>query len=51
MSELHVLAGQDDRKFAEWCVEDLIRVRGELLSPESCVRLERVWTVMDAAAR
>ncbi len=51
LSELHVLAGQDDREFAEWCVEDLIRVRGELLSPESCVRLERVWTVMDAAAR
>ena len=51
LSELHVLAGQDDREFAEWCVEDLILVRGDLLSPESCVRLERVWTVMDAAAR
>jgi ATP-dependent helicase/nuclease subunit A len=51
LSELHVLAGQGDRDFAEWCVEDLIRVRGELLSPESCVRLERVWSVMQAAMR
>ena len=50
LSELHVLAGQDQTEFAEWCVEDLIRVRGELLSPESCIRLERVWTVMRAAA-
>ncbi len=50
LSELHVLAGQDQTEFAEWCVEDLIRVRGELLSPESCIRLERVWTVMGAAA-
>ena len=49
LSELHALAGQDDRDFAEWCVEDLIRVRGELLSPESCVRLERVWSMMQAA--
>ncbi len=49
LSELHVLTGQDQREFAQWCVEDLMRVRGELLSPESCVRLERVWTVMQAA--
>jgi ATP-dependent helicase/nuclease subunit A len=51
LSELHVLAGQDNGEFADWCVEDLIRVRGELLSPESCARLEKVWTVMDAAVR
>jgi len=50
LSELHVLAGQDEVRFAERCVEDLIRERGELLSPESCLRLERVWTVMQAAA-
>jgi ATP-dependent exoDNAse (exonuclease V) beta subunit len=51
LSELHLLAGQDEIEFEEWCVEDLIRVRGELLSPESCVRLERVWTVMQEAER
>jgi ATP-dependent helicase/nuclease subunit A len=51
LSELHVIAGQDDALLAECCVEDLMRERGELLSPESCVRLERVWTVMQAAAK
>lgn len=51
LSELHVIAGQDDALLAERCVEDLIREQGELLSPESCVRLERVWTVMQAAAK
>jgi len=51
LSELHVIAGQDDALLAEHCVEDLIQERGELLSPESCVRLERVWTVMQAAAK
>jgi ATP-dependent exoDNAse (exonuclease V) beta subunit len=51
LSELHLLAGQDEIEFEETCVENLIRVRLELLSPESRVRLERVWTVMLEAQR
>ena len=51
LADLHVLAGEDDPKLAEWCVEELIVERGHLLSEEGCVRLERVWPVMQAAAK
>jgi len=51
LADLHLLAGADDPDWAECCVEDLIEQRGDLLSPDGCQRLERVWTVMRAAAK
>jgi ATP-dependent helicase/nuclease subunit A len=49
LADLHVLAGLDDRKWAERCVADAIVERGDLLSEESCTRLMRVWPVLEAA--
>jgi len=49
LADLHVLAGMDDPAWAERCVEDSIRERGDLLSEESCARLMRVWTAFQAA--
>ncbi len=49
LADLHMLAGADDPAWAERCVEDAIRERGELLSEESCARLMRVWTVFQGA--
>ncbi len=37
--------------WAERCVEDAIRERGDLLSEESCARLMRVWTGVAGGAR
>jgi ATP-dependent exoDNAse (exonuclease V) beta subunit len=49
LADLHVLAGADDPEWSERCVEDAVRERGDLLSEESCARLMRVWTVLQAA--
>jgi ATP-dependent helicase/nuclease subunit A len=49
LADLHMLAGADDLDWTERCVEDAIAKRGELLSEESCARLMRVWTVLQAA--
>jgi ATP-dependent helicase/nuclease subunit A len=49
LADLHVLAGADDPEWSERCVEDAVRERGDLLSEESCTRLMRVWTVLQAA--
>jgi ATP-dependent helicase/nuclease subunit A len=49
LADLHVLAGTDDPDWAEQCVEDALRERGDLLSEESCTRLMRVWEVLQAA--
>ncbi|MGD0444229.1 MAG: UvrD-helicase domain-containing protein [Edaphobacter sp.] len=49
LADLHVLAGADDSEWSERCVEDAVRERGDLLSEESCTRLMRVWTVLQAA--
>jgi ATP-dependent helicase/nuclease subunit A len=51
LADLHLLAGADDPKWAEWTVDELLNERGELLSPDGCRQLERVWTVMQAAAK
>jgi ATP-dependent helicase/nuclease subunit A len=51
LAELHVLAGADDASWAEWCVEDLMRERGHLLSEESCARLQLIWPVLRAAKK
>ena len=50
LADLHLLAGADDDRWAEVTVEELMERRGELLSPDGAQRLERVWTVMRAAA-
>jgi ATP-dependent helicase/nuclease subunit A len=50
LADLHVLAGADDPEWADRCVEDAVRERGELLSEESCARLMRVWPVLQASA-
>ena len=49
LADLHMLAGEDDRQFAEATVMHLVATRGELLPPESIGRLERVWPVLQAA--
>ncbi|MCU1223571.1 MAG: UvrD/REP helicase [Edaphobacter sp.] len=50
LAELHLLAGADDPAWAERSIEDVIEERGHLLSEESCERLQRLWTVLRAAA-
>ena len=51
LADLHRLAGEDDPTFAEWCVAELMRERGHLLSDDGCARLTRFWTVMAEAAK
>jgi ATP-dependent exoDNAse (exonuclease V) beta subunit len=49
LAELHLLAGGDDPDWAERSIQDVINVRGDLLSEESCARLQRIWPVLKAA--
>ena len=51
LADLHTLTGQDDSKFAERCVEELIVEHGHLMSDDGGARLARVWPVMQAAAK
>ena len=48
--DLHLLAGQDDEQWAKRSIVAVIAQRGHELSPDGCARLERLWTVMQAAA-
>jgi ATP-dependent helicase/nuclease subunit A len=50
LAELHMLVGADDPDWAEWCIQDVIEKRGDLLSEESCERLARLWPILRAAA-
>lgn len=50
-SELHVLAGADDPRWAERTLDDLLTERGHLLSDETCERLTRIWPVLQAASK
>jgi ATP-dependent helicase/nuclease subunit A len=50
LAELHMLAGADDPELAEDSIMDLISTRGDLLSEESCARLQRLWLVLRSAA-
>ena len=49
LADLHVLAGADDVDWEKRCIEDAIAERGDLLSEESCQRLQRIWPVLQAA--
>lgn len=49
-SELHILAGADERTLAERSIDDVLAERGHLLSDESCERLTRIWPVLQAAS-
>jgi len=49
LAELHLLAGADDPDWSERSIQDVIVERGELLSEESCERLQRIWPVLQAA--
>lgn len=48
--DLHLLAGQDDVQWAKRSLVEVIVQRGHELSSDGCARLERLWTVMQAAA-
>jgi ATP-dependent helicase/nuclease subunit A len=50
LRELHILAGSDDPAWAERSLPDVIAERGDLLSPDACQRLERLWPILEAAA-
>jgi ATP-dependent exoDNAse (exonuclease V) beta subunit len=50
LAELHALAGADDPAFAERTLEELLAERGQALKKESCIRLQRLWTTLRAAA-
>jgi ATP-dependent exoDNAse (exonuclease V) beta subunit len=50
LAELHLLAGGDDRAFAQRSLQQVIAERGDLLGPESCQRLERLWPILEAAS-
>jgi ATP-dependent helicase/nuclease subunit A len=49
LSELHTLSGTDDPAFSQRTIPSLIAERGELLTPESIARLERLWPILRAA--
>lgn len=51
LAELHLLAGKDDPDWAERSMEEVIAERGHDLSEASCERLERLWEVLQAAAK
>ncbi|HEY6412749.1 MAG TPA: UvrD-helicase domain-containing protein [Edaphobacter sp.] len=51
LGELHLLAGGDDPDWAERSIQDVISERGDLLSQESCERLQRIWPVLNAATK
>jgi ATP-dependent helicase/nuclease subunit A len=50
LTELHLLTGADDPTWAERSLPDVIAERGDLLDPEACQRLERLWPILQAAA-
>ncbi len=50
LADLHILTGADDSSLKDLAIQRLIAERGHLLSEESCLRLQRLWTVMSAAA-
>jgi ATP-dependent helicase/nuclease subunit A len=49
LAELHAVAGGDDPKWAKRSMEEAIAERGHELSEESCLRLRRLWEIMEAA--
>ena len=49
LSDLHLLAGGDDRNLANRTVLELIAERGDLLSADGVARLQPFWTVFSAA--
>lgn len=49
LSDLHLLAGGDDRAQANRTVLELVAERGDLLSADGVARLEPFWTVLSAA--
>ncbi|WP_263366020.1 UvrD-helicase domain-containing protein [Edaphobacter bradus] len=49
LAELHMLAGDDDPKWAHRSMEEVIAERGHDLDEESCQRLTRMWEVLQAA--
>jgi ATP-dependent helicase/nuclease subunit A len=51
LADLHKLAGGDEPKYAERCIDELMAERGHLLSDDGCARLERFWLVMQEAAK
>ena len=50
LAELHILTGADDPAFAQHTILQLIQDRGHLLDAAACLRLERVWPVLETAA-
>lgn len=51
LADLQVLSGEDDASLFKESIEDLIRTRGQELSPEACERLTRIWPILQAAQR
>ena len=49
LQDLHLLAGADDHTFARHTVLELLRTRGDLLSPDGIARLEPFWRILQAA--
>ena len=49
LADLHTLTGCDDPAYSKQSVLRLIEERGDLLSPDACLRMRRLWTVLQAA--
>ena len=50
LAGLHTLTGAGDPAFSDRSIQRLMAERGHLLGEESCRRMARVWTVLEAAA-
>ena len=51
LASLHQLTGRDEDELSHRTILDLMHERGEELGAESIARLERVWPVLQGAAR
>jgi ATP-dependent exoDNAse (exonuclease V) beta subunit len=50
LADLHTLAGADDPSLKRHSIQRLMADRGHLLPDESCQRMARVWTMLQASS-
>lgn len=49
LADLHLLCGQDDPQWQTYTLEELIELRGALLSPDAQNRLKKICSIVQAA--
>ena len=49
LAELHIVTGADNSALSQRTIMQLLADRGDVLSPDTLVRLERIWPLLEAA--